>query len=59
MTQPRRAAIVAPIRSAVGKFGGGLAPLGAGQLAAGILSALVARSGVDPARVDEVVFAQS
>jgi acetyl-CoA C-acetyltransferase len=59
MTLPRRAAIVSPLRSAVGKFGGGLAPLGAGALASGVLQALIARSGVDPARVDEVVFAQS
>ena len=58
MTLPRRAAIVSPIRSGVGKFGGALAPLSAGQLAAQILSALIARSGLDPARVDEVVFAQ-
>jgi len=54
----RRAAIVAPIRTAVGKFGGALAPLNAGQLGAIVLKALLERTGVDPLRVDDVVFAQ-
>jgi acetyl-CoA C-acetyltransferase len=54
----RRAAIVSPIRTAVGKMGGSLAPLTAGQLGATILKALVERTGIDPARVDDVVFAQ-
>jgi acetyl-CoA C-acetyltransferase len=54
----RRAAIVSPIRTAVGKFGGSLSSLTAGQLGATILKALVERTGIDPARVDDVVFAQ-
>src|SRR3546814_18747107 len=54
----RRAAIVAPIRTAVGKFGGSLSPMGAGELGAVILKALIERTGVDPARVDDVVFSQ-
>jgi len=54
----RRAAIVSPLRTAVGKFQGSLASLEAGQLGAVILKALVERSGVDPARVDDVVFSQ-
>src|SRR3546814_14380411 len=54
----RRAAIVAPIRTAVGKFGGSLSPMGAGELGAVILKALIERTGVDPARVDAVVFSQ-
>ena len=54
----RRAAIVSPIRTAVGKFGGSLASLTAGQLGATILKALVERTKIDPARVDDVVFAQ-
>ncbi len=58
MTKLRRAAIVSPLRTAVGKFGGALAPLTAGDLGAVILKALVERSGIDPARVDDVVFAQ-
>ncbi|NDZ18602.1 acetyl-CoA C-acyltransferase [Variovorax sp. WS11] len=55
----RRAAIVCPLRTAVGAFGGSLKPMPADQLASTILKALVARSGIDPERIDEVVMAQS
>ena len=58
MTQLRRAAIVAPIRTAVGKFGGSLSSVGAGDLGAVIIKALIERTSIDPARVDDVVFAQ-
>ena len=54
----RRAAIVAPIRTAVGKFGGSLASLNAGELGAIILKALMERTRIDPAKVDDVVFSQ-
>jgi acetyl-CoA C-acetyltransferase len=54
----RRAAIVSPLRTPVGKFLGTLAPLGAGQLGAVILKSLIERSGIDPERVDDVVFSQ-
>ena len=54
----RRAAIVSPLRTAVGKFQGSLASVEAGQLGAVILKALVERSGIDPERVDDVVFSQ-
>ena len=54
----RRAAIVSPIRTAVGKFQGALAPMTAGDLGAVILKALVARTGIDPKDVDDVIFAQ-
>jgi acetyl-CoA C-acetyltransferase len=54
----RRAAIVAPIRTAVGKFGGSLSSLTAGDLGAVILKALMERTKIDPARVDDVVFSQ-
>jgi acetyl-CoA C-acetyltransferase len=55
----RRVAIVEPIRTAVGAFGGTLRPVSAADLAATVIKALVARTGIDPARVDDVVFAQS
>jgi acetyl-CoA C-acetyltransferase len=55
----RRAAIVSPLRTAVGAFGGSLRSLPADQLACSILKALVERSGIDPARIDDVVMAQS
>ncbi|BEV00604.1 acetyl-CoA C-acetyltransferase [Novosphingobium olei] len=54
----RRVAIVAPIRTAVGKFGGSLASMNAGQLGAVILKALMERTRIDPSRVDDVIFAQ-
>ncbi|TAL04411.1 MAG: acetyl-CoA C-acyltransferase [Rhodospirillaceae bacterium] len=54
----RRAAIVEPIRTAVGKFGGGLAAFSAGELGAIVLRALMERSGIDPGHVDDVVFGQ-
>ncbi len=54
----RRAAIVAPIRTAVGKFGGALSNMSAGDLGAVVIKALMERTKVDPARVDDVVFAQ-
>jgi acetyl-CoA C-acetyltransferase len=54
----RRAAIVSPLRTAVGKFQGGLASLPAGELGAVILRALVQRAKIDPARIDDVIFAQ-
>jgi len=54
----RRVAIVSPIRTAVGKFQGGLSSLTAGELGAVILRALVERTKLDPERVDDVIFAQ-
>jgi acetyl-CoA C-acetyltransferase len=54
----KRAAIVSPIRTPVGKFLGALASLPAGELGAVILKALVERTGIDPERIDDVIFAQ-
>lgn len=54
----RRAAIVAPIRTAVGKYGGSLKSMSAGDLGAVILKALVERTKIDPERIDDVVFSQ-
>jgi acetyl-CoA C-acetyltransferase len=55
----RRAAIVTPLRTAVGAFGGTLSPLRAEDLAARVIEAVMARSGIDPETVEDVVFAQS
>jgi acetyl-CoA C-acetyltransferase len=55
----RRAAIVAPVRTPVGKFLGGMRAIPAERLAATAIEAVMARTGVDPARIDDVVFAQS
>ena len=55
----RRTAIVAPLRTGVGKFLGSLSPMPAEVLAAEVIKAVVAKSGIDPARIDDVAFAQS
>ena len=54
----RRAAIVSPLRTPVGKFMGALSSLPAGELGAVILRALVERTTIDPERIDDIVFAQ-
>ena len=54
----RRVAICSPLRTPVGRFLGTLAPLEAGELGAIIIRALMERTGLDPARVDDVVFSQ-
>jgi len=40
----------------VGRFGGSLSAVTAGELGAVILKALIERSGIDPERVDDVIF---
>jgi acetyl-CoA acetyltransferase len=55
----RRAAIVSPLRTPVGTFGGALRDVPVEDLAATVVRAVVARSGIDAARLDDVVFAQS
>lgn len=54
----RRAAIVSPLRTPVGKFQGALSSMPAGELGAVILRALINRTKLDPERVDDVIFAQ-
>lgn len=54
----RRATIVSPIRTPVGKFLGSLSSISAGELGAIVIKALMERTGCDPERVDDVVFAQ-
>jgi acetyl-CoA C-acetyltransferase len=55
----RRAAIVSPLRTPVGTYGGALQPVPVEDLAAGIVKEVVARSGIDPAVIEDVVMAQS
>ncbi len=54
----RRAAIVSPLRTPVGKFLGSIASVTAGELGAVILRGLIERTGIDAARIDDVIFAQ-
>ena len=55
----RRAAIVTPLRTPVGTFGGSLRPVSVEELAATTVRSVVQKSGIDPTRIDDVVFAQS
>src|SRR5690348_3250853 len=55
----RRVAIVNPLRTAVGTFGGTLRPLPAEDLAATVVRALVEQTHVDPEAIEDVIFAQS
>ena len=55
----RRAAIVSPLRTAVGAFGGALRPVPVEALGAAVVGAVLSRTGIDPGRIEDVVFAQS
>ena len=55
----RRAAIVAPVRTPVGTFGGSLRAVPVEELAATAIKAVVERTGIDPEIIDDVSFAQS
>jgi len=50
--------ITAALRSAVGKFGGSIAKVPAADLGAQIIKALLARTGVKPAQISEVILGQ-
>jgi acetyl-CoA C-acetyltransferase len=50
--------IVDAVRTAIGKFGGTLAGVPAHTLGARVIAALLERTGVDAARVDEVIMGQ-
>ena len=55
----RRAAIVSPLRTPVGRFGGALKDVPVEQLGATVVQAVLKRTGIDPAVIEDVVFAQS
>jgi 3-oxoadipyl-CoA thiolase len=52
----RRVAIVAAVRTPIGRHGGSLASIRPDDLAAHAIRAVVARAGVDPALIDDVYF---
>lgn len=55
----RAAYIVQPVRTPVAKYLGALADMPAERLAETVVRAVVSRSGIDPAAIDDVIFAQS
>lgn len=52
------AVIIAALRTAIGTFGGSLANVPAHELGALVIRALLERTGIDPAAVDEVIMGQ-
>ena len=52
----RRVAIVAAIRTPIGRHGGALACVRPDDLAAHVIRAVVARAGIDPALIEDVYF---
>lgn len=54
----RRAAIVAPVRTPIGTFGGGLRTVPVEVLGATVAKAVVERARIDPALIEDAVFAQ-
>ena len=52
----RGVAIVAPVRTAVATFGGGLRGVSAADLASLVIKESVERSGIDPAKLDDVIL---
>jgi len=50
--------ITAAVRTAVGKFGGSIAKISAADLGAHVIKALLARAGVQPQQISEVIMGQ-
>ena len=50
--------ICAPVRTAVGRYGGVFKDVQATALGAAVISAVVKRTGVDPELIDDVIFGQ-
>ena len=51
-----QAVILSAVRTPIGKFQGGLAPLSAPQLGAKVVAEAVRRAGIDPKSVDEIIM---
>ncbi|MFF2369232.1 acetyl-CoA C-acetyltransferase [Agromyces sp. NPDC058110] len=58
MSELREVVVCSPLRTPVGRMGGALADVSATSLAETVLTALLERTGVDPAAVDSVIAAQ-
>jgi acetyl-CoA C-acetyltransferase len=55
----RRVAFVSPLRTPVGTFGGSLRPMPVEDLGAAVTKAVLERTGIDPALIEDVIFAQT
>ncbi len=52
----REVAIVSPLRTAVGRFGGSLKDVSAAELGASVIKAVLDKSGLDPNKIDDVIL---
>ncbi len=52
----RRAAVIDAVRTPVGRYGGALSTVRPDDLAAEVIRALIDRTGIDPALIDDVYF---
>jgi len=48
--------LAAPVRTPIGKFGGGLAPLSAADLGTAAAAACLDRAGLEPEQIDQLLF---
>ena len=53
---PEQPVILSAVRTAIGKFMGGLSPLSAPELGAKVVAESVRRAGIEPQQVDEVIM---
>ena len=53
---PNDIVLAAPVRTPIGKFGGGLSSLSAADLGTAAAKAALERAGLDPSHVDQVIF---
>ena len=51
-----RPVILSAVRTPIGKFMGGLAPLSATELGAKVVAEVVRRAGIEPNQVDEAIL---
>lgn len=56
MNRPREVVVVDAVRTPIGRYGGVLAGVRPDDLAAGVISALLARTGIEPAAIEDVFF---
>ena len=52
----REVAIVSPVRTAVGNFGGSLRDMPAAELGSIVIKAVLERTGLDPNAIDDVIL---
>ena len=55
----RRAAIVSPVRTPVGTFGGTLKSVSVEEMSAVVIKAILDKTDINPEKIEEVIFAQS